>query len=92
MVVKFAPSADLAESIIIKEDGSIEGTNKIQLVGDVYTFMGDIGFSSGHPNAGIKVLKNNIVIDCAHFSIYANDNASNGIDLSGRNNSTRPRR
>ncbi|MBT0158689.1 hypothetical protein G4O51_01755 [Candidatus Bathyarchaeota archaeon A05DMB-2] len=41
-------STDIPGSIIIREDGNIEGTNKIQRVGDVYTFTGDIEISWIH--------------------------------------------
>jgi len=78
---------DVTALIVIREDGSVEGTNKIQRIGNVYTFTGDIGVvGGGFIPAGIQVLKDNIVIDGAHFSIYASDSAWNGIDLSGRRN------
>lgn len=44
--------------IFIRADGSIEGTNKIQRNGNVYTFTGDI-----EDSYGIIVEKSNIVID-----------------------------
>ena len=50
--------AQTSETIIIKDDGSIEGTNKIQRNENVYTFAGNI-------SGNIQVLKSNIVIDGA---------------------------
>ena len=44
--------------IFIREDGSIEGTNKIYRDGDTYIFSGDIEGSYG-----IIVEKNNIIVD-----------------------------
>jgi parallel beta-helix repeat protein len=80
-------SADVGSSITIREDGSVEGTDKIQRNGNLYTFTGDISVAAaGFVPAGIQVLKDNIVIDGAHFSIYASDSSWNGIDLTGRSN------
>jgi parallel beta-helix repeat protein len=79
-------SSDIPGFIIIREDGGIEGTDKIQRIGDVYTFTGDIDISGGYTYAGIQVLKDNIMIDGAHLSISTQDSGNIGIDLSGRTN------
>jgi parallel beta-helix repeat protein len=81
-------STDIPGSIIITEDGSVEGTNKIQRVGNVYTFTGDIEISGGYTYSGIQVLKDNIVIDGAHHTLNTQDSGNNGIDLSERNDVT----
>ena len=73
--------------VIIREDGSVEGTDKIQRVGDVYTLRGDINVDSAEwVHSGIQVLKDNIVIDGARFCLFASGLSGNGIDLSDRNN------
>ena len=51
--------------IYIREDGEIEGTDKIQRDGDVYTLTGDI-------SGGIKVQKNFTVIDGAGYTLKGN--------------------
>jgi len=70
------------ETIYIKADGSIEGTDKILRDRDVYIFTDDI-------NASIVVESDNIVIDGAGYTIQpetAEDNI--GVDLRDRNNVT----
>ena len=55
-----------AESTIyIRADGTVEGTDKIQRDGDVYTLTGDI-------SGGIKVEKNFTVIDGAGYTLQGN--------------------
>jgi len=55
-----------AESTIyIRADGSVEGTDKIQRDGDVYTLTGDI-------SGGIKVERNFTVIDGAGYTLQGN--------------------
>ncbi|MFC1487317.1 nitrous oxide reductase family maturation protein NosD [Thermoproteota archaeon] len=69
----------LSESTIyIRTDGSVEGTEKIQLEGNVYTFTGDI-FDS------IVVEKDDVVIDGAGFTLRGN---TNGMILCDRDNVT----
>jgi hypothetical protein len=65
--------AQTSESILIKDDGSIEGTNKIQRNENIYTFTGNI-------SGTIQVKKSNIVIDGAGFTL--NGNNGTGIDIS----------
>jgi parallel beta-helix repeat protein len=81
-------STDIPGSIIITEDGSVEGTNRVQRVGNVYTFTGDIEISGEYIYSGIQVLKDNIVIDGAHHALNTQDSGNNGIDLSERNDVT----
>ena len=55
-----------AESTIyIRADGSVEGTDKIQRDGDVYTLTGDI-------SGGITVQRNFTVIDGAGYTLHGN--------------------
>lgn len=64
-------------TITILSDGSVEGTNKIQRDGDLYTFTGDI-FGT------IIVKKANITIDGAGYTLQGNDGGtwtSTGIRL-----------
>lgn len=60
--------------VYIRTDGSVEGTDKIQREGDVYTLTGDI-------SGGIKVEKNFTVIDGAGYLLQGNGEG-NGVDLS----------
>src|SRR3972149_4525726 len=73
-------------AVVIKEDGSVEGTDRIQRSGNVYTLTGDITILEQYSPAGIQVLKDNIVIDGASFSIKTYGSAWLGIDLSKRSN------
>jgi len=52
-------------SIEIAEDGDVNGTDKIQRSGNVYTFTGDIVGS-------IVVFRNGIVIDGAGYTLQGN--------------------
>jgi len=61
------------DTIYIKADGSVEGTDKIQRNGNIYTFTGDISDS-------IIVEKNDIVIDGAGYQLQGN-NSEYGIKL-----------
>jgi hypothetical protein len=69
---KFA-LAQTSETIIIKDDGSVEGTNKVQRNNDVYTFTGNI-------SGKIQVKKSNLVIDGAGFTL--DGNKGTGIAIS----------
>ena len=68
------------ETIYIKSDGSVEGTDKIQRDGNVYTFTDDI-FGS------IVVERNNIVVDGAGYTLQGTGSGT-GIYLSYRSNVT----
>jgi len=68
------------EGIYIRADGSVEGTDEIQRVGDVYTFRGNV-------EGSIFVERDAIVIDGAGYKLQGSgDNV--GIDLRHRNNVT----
>jgi len=67
-------------TIYIRADGTVEGTDKIQGDGNVYTFTDDL-FDS------IIVEKDDVVIDGAGYSLQGNG-IENGITLSGINNDT----
>ena len=70
-------------SIYIRPDGRVEGTNRIQQHGDVYTFKSDI------ENKSLVVLRDNVTIDGQNFTLYGNSSSSSvGISLSARNNVT----
>ena len=88
-----------AESTIyIRADGSVEGTDKIQRDGDIYTLTGDIGVAIW--SYGITVERDNIMIDGAAFLLkghgqfhfvdifYSGYPIINGITPDGRNNVT----
>jgi parallel beta-helix repeat protein len=65
-----------AESTIyIRADGTVEGTDKIQRVGNVYSFTGNI-------DGSIVVDKDNIVVDGAGYTVQGTGTGK-GIDLSG---------
>jgi len=51
--------------IYIRADGSVEGTDKIQRDGNVYTFTGNIDVFNPyvHIGVGIGVQRDNIIID-----------------------------
>ena len=78
IVVRFVRPAVAEETVYIKADGSVEGTDKIQRDGDVYTFTDNITDS-------IVVRRDNIVIDGAGYTLQGR---GRGIDLSGRSNVT----
>jgi parallel beta-helix repeat protein len=67
-----------AGTIYIRADGSVEGTDKIQRDGDVYTFTANI-FNS------IVVEKDNIVVNGGGCKLEGTGTES-GIDISGRKN------
>jgi len=70
------------EIIYIRADGSVEGTNKIQRDGNLYTFTGEI-YST------IVVEKDDVVIDGAGYTLNGTGAyPREGIDLSDRNSVT----
>lgn len=73
--------AESSGTICIRADGSVEGTDRIQLCGDVYTFACNI-------KGSIVVEKNNIVIDGAGYALQPHTDNTVGIDLRGRSNVT----
>lgn len=66
-------TAQTSAVITIKDDGSIEGTNKILRNEDIYTLTGNI-------SGNIRVQKSNIVIDGAGFTLDGNNGT--GIEIS----------
>ena len=71
LVVKQVNAQD---RIYIREDGSVEGTDKIQRNDEVYVLTGNL-------SAGIQVQKSNVVVNGAGYTIQGNGD-SRGIDLS----------
>jgi parallel beta-helix repeat protein len=70
-----------AESTIyIHSDGSVEGTDNIQIDGDVYIFISDI-------NGSIRVERDNVVLNGAGYRLQGDGN-QNGITLRFGNNIT----
>jgi parallel beta-helix repeat protein len=68
------------ESISIRADGSVEGTDKIQRDGDVYTLISDI-------KGSIVVERDNVVLNGAGYRLQGDGN-ENGITLSDISNTT----
>jgi len=68
-------------TIYIKADGSIEGTDKIQRLGDTYTFTDDIYDS-------IVVQKSNIIIDGVGYTLQGTGLFGIGFLISDRSNVT----
>jgi parallel beta-helix repeat protein len=78
------------EPIYIRADGSVEGTDKIQRDGTLYTFLGNISID-GSGIDGIIVERDNIVIDGANFALQdesQTETLNKGIFLNQRNNVT----
>ena len=71
-------------TIYIRPDGTVEGTDKIQRDGDIYTFTGYIY------DDGIVVEIDNIVIDGAGYTLRGNwpETYPRGIELTERSNVT----
>ena len=70
-----------AESTIyIRTNGSVEGTDKIQRDGNVYTFLGNINID-GSGVDGIIVEKDNIVIDGADFTLEITGEMESSIGI-----------
>ncbi|MEJ2240608.1 MAG: NosD domain-containing protein [Candidatus Bathyarchaeota archaeon] len=77
--------------IIIRADGSIEGTDKIQRIGNIYFLIGNIEFteSSGPFLAAITIQKDQITLDGRGFKLQNFGNyVGAGIDLAERYNVT----
>ncbi|MGD6933891.1 MAG: right-handed parallel beta-helix repeat-containing protein [Candidatus Bathyarchaeia archaeon] len=75
-------------AIIIHEDGTITGTDKILQNGNVYTLTGDISITGEHKHAGIQILKNGITIDGSQYSITTDGSGWIGVDLSEKDHVT----
>ena len=72
--------------IFIRADGSVEGTDKIQREGDVYTFLEDI-VVNGSAIEGIVIEKSNIVFDGAGFTLLGTGDEAGtaGISIRAQN-------
>ena len=81
MIVGFVRPVVAEETIYIKLDGSVEGTDKIQREGNIYTFTDNI------VNQSIVVERDNIVVDGAGYTLQGTGSGT-GVDLSWRNNVT----
>lgn len=77
----------VSEIIRIRSDGTVEGTDKIQRNGDMYTLTGDINGSVGAEEAFIFVENHNIVIDGAGHTIQGTGQGT-GILMMRRQNVT----
>ena len=69
------------ETIFIRVDGSIEGSDNIQRMGNIYTFTDNI------VNQSIVVEKDDIVVDGAGYTVQGTG-VDTGISLNGRSNVT----
>jgi len=89
-VAQFSGNSPVDLSVTIASDGTVEGTCSIRRDGNLYTLTGNIDASrdAGNVNAGIRVLKDDIVIDGAGYSITAYGYVQKGVDLDGRKNVT----
>jgi parallel beta-helix repeat protein len=89
-VAQFSGNFPADLSVTIASDGAVEGTGSIRREGSLYTLTGNIEASrdAGIIDAGIRVLKDDIVIDGAGYSITAYGYVQKGIDLDGRKNVT----
>jgi parallel beta-helix repeat protein len=78
------------DTIYIRADGTVEGTDKIHRNGNVYTLTDNIDVYKGSVpfGAGIKVERDDVVIDGCGYSIQAQEYVYSGIDLAGRSNVT----
>lgn len=80
VVVPIVGSAEADGAVYIRADGSVEGTDEIQLDGNVYTFTGNISVS-------VVVEKDDVVVDGAGFGLQGTG-IGTGINLTGRANVT----
>lgn len=73
--------------IVIKSDGSIEGTDKIERNGNYYYLTADIEFFKS--SVGILIQRDSIIIDGKGFTIIEKESYSGrGVNISGRFNVT----
>jgi parallel beta-helix repeat protein len=63
-------------TIYIRSDGSVEGTDKIHRDGNSYTFIGNI-------SVGIQVLRSNIVINGAWYTLQGDGEIHGPTDIRG---------
>ena len=70
------------ETIYIRADGSVEGTNLIERRDNTYTFLNDV-------SGNIVILKDFITLDGSEYALIGTDDSSQrGISLSNRKNVT----
>lgn len=76
-------------TIYIRSDGNVEGTDKLQRDGNIYTFLGNISID-GSGTDGFIVERDNIVIDGADYTLQLTGEMkfSKGITLMERSNVT----
>jgi parallel beta-helix repeat protein len=63
-------------TIYIRADGTVEGTDKIQQSGNVYTFIGNI-------SVGIQVQRSDIIVDGMWFTLQGDGEIHGPTDISG---------
>ena len=68
--------ADATATIYIRADGSIEGTDKINRDGDIYTLTGNIP-------SGIRVQKSYIIVDGAGYTLQGDGEIHGPADIRG---------
>jgi parallel beta-helix repeat protein len=64
------------DTIYIRAEGSVDGTDKIHRDGNVYTFIGNI-------SVGIQVLRSNIVIDGGWYTLRGDGEIHGPTDIRG---------
>ena len=64
------------DSIYIRADGTVEVTDKIQQIGNVYTFVGNI-------SVGIQVHRSDIIVDGVWFTLQGDGEIHGPTDISG---------
>ena len=69
-LMAFAKPVVAEETIYIRPDGTVEGTDKIERDGDIYTFTDNIF------NQSIIVERDNIVVDGAGYTLQGNGSGS----------------
>jgi len=62
--------------IYIRADGDVEGTDKIQRNGDIYTFTGNI-------SVGIQVQRSDIVVEGAGYTLHGDGEIHGPTDIRG---------
>ena len=90
--VSAEPPIPSESTIYIRADGSVEGTDKIQRNGNVYTFLGNISIEVSGVD-GIRIERDNIVIDGAgyclkHLEKPTGYTSEDGIVVQRQNNVT----
>jgi parallel beta-helix repeat protein len=64
------------DTIYIRADGSVEGTDKLQRNGNVYTFIGNV-------SVGIQVQRSDIIVDGAWFTLQGDGEVYGPTDIRG---------